>query len=423
MVNFIIIITLLFLILFLRIKYLDLYKKVKFILFVSIVFFMVFFIVIYPSEIIEATRSGILLWANVVLPSLLPFFIGAELLIGLGVVKFIGILIEPLIRPIFNVPGEASFVFAMSITSGYPMGIKLTSNLRRNNIVTQSEAQRMVSFCSTSGPLFMIGAVAIGMFNNPSIGPYIVLAHYLGAISVGIIFRFLIVSEKPNYHLGSKSRNIFKEAFAEMLNAREKDGRSIGKLLGDSVKESISTLVLVGGMIVVFSVLTRELYLIGFFDYVISSTKFLSLFNINISGNMVEAILTGSIEMTMGSKIVSEAANISPIIQITLATMIISWSGISVHAQVASILTDTDISLNYYVLSKFLHSILSGIYVYTFLKVTSSNSALQEVFSEGTQNVFNYTWLNKLFFSTNLFLVILLTLVTIALIAGILKRN
>lgn len=142
-------------------KYLGLYKKVKFIALVSIVFLMVFFILIYPSDIIEATRSGILLWANVVLPSLLPFFIGAELLVGLGLVKFIGVLIEPIIRPIFNVPGEASFIFAMSITSGYPIGVKLTSNLRRNNVITQSEAQRIISFCSTSGPLFMIGAVAM----------------------------------------------------------------------------------------------------------------------------------------------------------------------------------------------------------------------------------------------------------------------
>ncbi|WP_432400655.1 nucleoside recognition domain-containing protein [Wukongibacter sp. M2B1] len=160
MTNFIILITMVSILFFLRMRYLNLYKKIKFFVLVSIVFVMVFYILVYPSEIIEATRSGIILWANVVLPSLLPFFIGAELLVGLGLVKFIGVLIEPIIRPIFNVPGEASFVFAMSITSGYPIGVKLTSNLRRNGDISQSEAQRIISFCSTSGPLFMIGAVA-----------------------------------------------------------------------------------------------------------------------------------------------------------------------------------------------------------------------------------------------------------------------
>ncbi len=425
LVNFILIIALFSMLLFLRIKYLNLYKKVKFVLFVSIVFLMVFLIVIYPSEIIDATRSGIILWANVVLPSLLPFFIGAELLIGLGVVKFIGVLIEPIIRPIFNVPGEASFVFAMSITSGYPMGIKLTSNLRRNNVISKSEAQRMAAFCSTSGPLFMMGSVAIGMFNNPSIGPYIVLAHYLGAISVGIIYRFLILGDEPDFHVPSKRKNIFKEAFIEMFNARQQDGRSIGKLLGDSIKESISTLVIVGGMIVTFSVLIKELYLIGFFDYIISSAKFFSFYNINISNSLIEAILIGSIEMTMGAKIASETISVSPILQVTLATMIISWSGISVHAQVASITNDTDISLNSYIFSKLIHSILSGIYVYFLLKITdfSLGPAYQEAFSKGTQNVSNYTWLNKLFFSTNLFFTIFLTLAVIAVITGILKRN
>lgn len=386
---------------------------------------MVLFIAVYPSEIIEATRNGILLWANVVLPSLLPFFIGAELLVGLGGVKFLGVLIEPLIRPIFNVPGEASFIFAMSITSGYPMGVKLTSNLRKNNLVSRAEAQRIISFCSTSGPLFMIGAVAIGMFNNPSIGPYIISAHYLGAITVGLFFRFINLDEESNYSKVSGKCNIFKKAFKEMQNERLRDGRSIGKLLGDSVKESISTIVLVGGMIVTFSVLTRELYLIGFLNHIISAVKFVVKNSIHISNDMVEAILTGSIEMTTGCKVVSEAVTLSPLLQITIATMIISWSGFSVHAQAASILNDTDISLNSYVTAKLFHSIISGIYVYFFLTISnfSINSIQIEVFSKEAIYINSYTWIDRLIFSTNMFLIILFTLVIIGFLIGTLKKN
>ncbi|MGQ0438264.1 nucleoside recognition domain-containing protein, partial [Bacillus sp. B-TM1] len=35
-------------------------------------------------------------------PSLLPFFIIAELLISIGVVKFIGVILEPLMRPLLR---------------------------------------------------------------------------------------------------------------------------------------------------------------------------------------------------------------------------------------------------------------------------------------------------------------------------------
>jgi len=425
LITFIILLLIVSILLFLRIKYLYLYKRITFIASVTIVFVMVFFIAVYPTEIIEATRSGITLWANVVLPSLLPFFIGAELLVGLGVVKFIGVLIEPLIRPIFNVPGEASFVFAMSITSGYPMGIKLTSNLRKNNLISRSEAQRMVSFCSTSGPLFMIGAIAIGMFNSPKAGPYIVAAHYLGAITIGLIFRYFNLDEQSNYSKSYDKSNIFKKAFKEMQKERLKDGRRIGKLLGDSVKESISTLVLVGGMIVTFSVLIRELYLIGFVGNIVSATKFIAKNSIQIPSGMIEAILTGSIEMTMGCKITSEAMALSPVSQITIATMIISWSGFSVHAQAASIINDTDISLSSYVASKFFHSIISGIYVYSFLTISnfSIDTNQIEVFSKEIENINNYTWVNRLIFSTNMFLIILFTLIAIGFLMGVLKKS
>ena len=44
---------------------------------------------------------------------------------GMGVVHFIGVLMEPLMRPLFNVPGTGAFVLAMGIASGYPLGAAL----------------------------------------------------------------------------------------------------------------------------------------------------------------------------------------------------------------------------------------------------------------------------------------------------------
>lgn len=425
MTNFIVILLIILSLVLLRFKHKDIFNKLKSIVFIIIVVFMVFFIVLYPKEIIDAAHNGIILWANVVLPSLLPFFIGAEVLVGLGVVKFIGVLIEPLIRPIFNVPGEASFVFAMSITSGYPMGVKLTANLRKNKTISKSEAQRIISFCSTSGPLFMIGSVAIGMFNNASIGPYIILAHYLSAITVGIIFKFIYIDSTPKNFNKCDGKNIFKKAIEEMLKEKQNDGRTIGKLLGDSVKEAISTLVLVGGMIVTFSVITEELYLIGFFNYIMSAIKFVTYNTINIPKGIIEAMLTGIIEITMGCKIASEALLIQPTTQITLATMIISWSGLSIHAQSASLLNGTDINMNSYMISKLLHSIISGIYVLFILKLTNFNYTPldKEAFFHIINRSVKYTWADNLIFASSMFIVIFIVLLIISILLGLSKRK
>ena len=66
----------------------------------------------YPKPTFDAAIMGLNLWWTVVFPSLLPFFILSEILMGLGVVHFIGVLLEPLMRPVFNVPGIGAFALS-----------------------------------------------------------------------------------------------------------------------------------------------------------------------------------------------------------------------------------------------------------------------------------------------------------------------
>ena len=119
----------------------------------------------------------------------MPFIIGANLVVDLKIVDIIGYLINPITKFIFNVSGKSALVFVISMVSGYPVGAKLASELRNNNQISKFEGQRLISFCSTSGPLFIVGSVATGMFKNPSLGYLMLICHYLAAISVGIFFR------------------------------------------------------------------------------------------------------------------------------------------------------------------------------------------------------------------------------------------
>src|SRR5690625_938674 len=83
-------------------------------------------LIIFPEDSFNSSLRGLHTWWEVVFPSLLPFFIMAELLIGFGVVQFIGILFQPIMRPIFNVPGVGSFAWIVGMASGYPSGAKIT---------------------------------------------------------------------------------------------------------------------------------------------------------------------------------------------------------------------------------------------------------------------------------------------------------
>ena len=154
-----------------------------------IVCFIILGIILAPKTAIKAAKEGISIWINILMPSLLPFIIGANLITSLKIVDILGILINPLTQKIFNVSGKSGLIFAIAMVSGYPVGSKFASDLRLENKISKYEGQRLVSFCSTSGPLFIIGSVGTGMLKNPKIGYLMLICHYLAALSVGLIFR------------------------------------------------------------------------------------------------------------------------------------------------------------------------------------------------------------------------------------------
>lgn len=127
---------------------------------ISIIFVLfTIFLVIFSKSNLTAAKSGLKLWANNVVPSLLPFFIATNLLSHTNVIKYVSKACNKFMRPIFNVPGECAYAFILGLISGYPVGAKIVTDLKDNNLCTTEEAERMLCFTNNSGPLFIIGTV------------------------------------------------------------------------------------------------------------------------------------------------------------------------------------------------------------------------------------------------------------------------
>ncbi|HWO95105.1 MAG TPA: sporulation integral membrane protein YlbJ [Bacillus sp. (in: firmicutes)] len=321
-------------------------------------FVLVSALIIYPKEAFDASLRGLNMWWTVVFPSLLPFFIFSEMLIGFGVVRFIGVVLEPFMRPLFRVPGSGGFVLAMGMASGFPAGAKLTARLRQEGQITASEAERLVSFTNSSNPLFIFGAIAVGFFKNPSIGLILALSHYLGNICVGFLMRFHGNNDRTDER--DKRPYSFKTALREMHHTRLKDNRPIGKLLGDAVTSSIQTLLMIGGFIILFSVLNRLLFLMGittlfshFFSYLLLLFGF--------SQELSLPLISGIFEITLGSQMTSKASDSVLWQQIAIVSFILAFSGFSVQAQVASILAETDIRFSPFFVARLFHGLFSVI--------------------------------------------------------------
>ncbi len=202
-------------------------------------------LLIFSKTNLPAVKSGLALWANSVVPSLFPFFVATELLMHTNIIQQLGILLNRFMKPIFNVRGEGAFAFIMGIISGYPVGAKIASNFRKNNICSKEECERLLSFTNNSGPLFIIGSVGILMFKNTTIGILLFITHILACITVGIIFRFWKKNKTSSNFKNSSDYKQKSNNFATFSN--------LGEVLAESITSSISTILLIGGFVVIFS--------------------------------------------------------------------------------------------------------------------------------------------------------------------------
>lgn len=338
-------------------------------------FILVLLIISFPQQAFEGSLRGLKLWWEVVFPALLPFFVTSELLMGFGVVHFMGVLFEPLMRPLFGVPGVGGFVLSMGLSSGYPMGAKLTVRLREQNLISRIEGERLVCLASTSGPLFMIGAVAVGFFHDARLGIMIALSHYLAAFCVGIMMRFHHAKNTPGpeeRNQAANSTHLLWRALSAMHEARLKDGRPFGRLMGEAVTSAIQTLLLIGGFIIVFSVLNHLLHTVGIADLLAVIISWMTQ-PLGLDPALIPAIIAGIFEITLGSQLASEAgAHVELIHKVALASAIIAFSGFSVHAQVASFLATTDIRYLPYFVARLIHAVLAGLFVYLLWNPLSS---------------------------------------------------
>lgn len=315
---------------------------------------------VYPQEVLSSAGGGLKLWWDFVLPALLPFFIISELLMAAGFVHFLGVLLESLMRPVFHLPGKAAFVVAMGYTSGFPMGAVLTARLRQAGEITREEGERLLSFTNNPSPGFMLGAVASGMLGKPSLGVLLAGSVYLSNLIVGFLFRFYRVTAKSAQPARFPS---FQRAWQELSEAQSRDKRTFGQVLSDAVKQSTTTVLMVAGFMAFFSVILRLLNLC----HITLLLAFLSHSILRIVQiPVLQAFFNGLLEMTLGCQESIRALSFLHQ-QVALLALIMGWGGLSVFAQVAGIISGTDLRFYPFVIARIFHAIIALILSQLFL--------------------------------------------------------
>lgn len=305
-------------------------KKINYFL-TFLILLIILNMVIFPKTYINSCFNGISAWALNVLPSVLPFMFFTKVLFELNIIENFSKKYSDFTKKLYNTPPESFFVFLMSIISGYPVGAKLTADLYQSGKIKKSDAYKMTSFCSTSGPMFIIGAVGMGMLSNVVCGYIIFLSHILGAICNGFLYKNLKI----------KDDNFIKN---NHLNLSKKQSIDIGEIVINSSLSIIS----VGTIIAVFFIIIE--FFSVFFAFL---PQKLSIF------------LEGLIEITKGC--IDISSNFSLTFATIFCSFIISFGGISTILQSLTMLSKLDMPVSLFILQKFTHALFALIFALIFV--------------------------------------------------------
>ncbi|MDI6601409.1 MAG: hypothetical protein QME46_06475 [Thermoanaerobacteraceae bacterium] len=288
----------------------------------------------------------------------------------------------------------------------------MISSLRNLNSCTKYEAERLMSFCNSAGPLFILGVVGTDLFNSPEVGYLLLLCNYAGLITTGLIFRRYGKAEGKN-NINFRETNLFKKAVYNMKMAQKKDGRNFNYLFSDSIRDGVKLMLMIGGYIITFSVIVKLLNITGFTSFIADIFNILS--GGYISKEMAAGIINGIFEMTVGCNSLKELP-ISLYQKTMLAGFILSWGGLSTHTQVISVLEKTDISYLSYFLAKIVHSILTPIYIFLAYPIIIKSDAIE------TFNIAD-NWLFNLWFSLFMIIMVISIVSLIAIVNGLAFKN
>ncbi|MGI5825339.1 MAG: nucleoside recognition domain-containing protein [Bacillota bacterium] len=318
-----------------------------------------------PQMVYEAAVFAIETWWNNVIPALLPFFIVSEFLMAVGLMECLAVWLEPVMRPLFRLSGGSALAIVMGFVSGTPTAANITANLYKNRLCSKDEAERLLAFTNNSGPLYILVAVAVGIFQNPAVGIILFLSHYPINFCLGIILRFFAQDKRkrenifPSVNIISMGFNIIKCCQSPPL----------GRLLNIVVKKSLMNIGVVGGFMVVFGILTASFDIAGITGLLSALLTPLALL-FNIDASCLPAMAAGFWEMTIGIAVLPQSG--ADMLSMLLASSIIlAWNGVSIQSQVAAMVADTDLKLNKYRICRIIHSLTAPLVILFMYKKTA----------------------------------------------------
>lgn len=281
--------------------------------------------VVFPAVTESGSKTAIVIWANSIVPILLPFFIFADFIKRVGNPERLPLKVYP---------------FVIAFMSGYPMGAKIVGDLTAGGCFTKEEGRHVLSYSLVTGPAFIIGTVGAFMGNTRAAAA-VAAAHYIGALFNGLIYRC------PGSR--SNKRNLRANAGAGTSPHAQQN----------SYMESFTASIIAG-----FKAMAVILAYLILFMIAMELMESLGVFRL-LPGEALSAFAKGIIEMTVGANMIG-ICNITMGLKTVLTAFIISFGGLSVIGQSVSMASGSGLGLGTILQVKLTHGLIAGILAAVF---------------------------------------------------------
>lgn len=268
--------------------------------------------VAFPGVTESGSKSAIVIWANAIVPILLPFFILADFIKRTGNLQRFPVQVYP---------------FLIAVLSGYPMGAKIVGDLIYDGTLTREKGKAVLSYSLVTGPAFLMGT--IGVFLGSSRAAFIILlSHYLGALANGCFFRETTPARRTQREMPAFSSSSVLENFTLAITA------------------GFKAMAVILAYLMIFMIGIDLLENAGIWQRLGSETAV--------------SFLKGVLEMTVGANMIS-LCNETLALKTVLIAVIVSFGGLSVIGQSVSMAAGSGIRLADILKIKSMHGIFSGI--------------------------------------------------------------
>ncbi|WP_069988893.1 hypothetical protein [Massilioclostridium coli] len=300
-------------------------------------------LLIFAEQVGDSVRTGVEICLYTLIPSLFVFMALASFFVNSGLLNHVLSPFGWICGKLFHIPNHYGPLLFMSMIGGYPVGAKLIAEQIQQGKLSPQIGQRMLCYCVNSGPAFVIGSVALPLYQNRKLGFFLFFSNIAAFFVVGIL------------------TGIHQKAIQTPIQPKR---QQIASTFVHSVLSSIKSMGSICGFVLIFSAVIGLLYDTGVIQSLVS------LFGFFMDPNLAKGLLVGCLEVTNGTIACGDIPGITSILAVAGLT---AFGGFSVHFQIKSILLPTGISMKPFYCYRLIYVLVSVVGVWALLQLTQTS--------------------------------------------------